>query len=206
MAKKETLSKVPKKFKKTGKSFLPKLLASNSRSFAAFPKDMNFNGKDKDEEVVLIIRAHWIIYFPQVLGAFLLMFLPFLLYFVSGDLFGNFSMFVALLIICILISISILVTAFVKWYYNVNIITDQKVLDLDFVNVLSHNLAEAQLERIEDVSHTTLGLISSIFDIGTVYIQTAGAKAEIEFQNIPRPRDVQDILYDLLELKQKGDI
>ena len=60
--------------------------------------------------------------------------------------------------------------------------------------------------RIEDVSHTTIGIIGSIFDIGTVYIQTAGAKAEIEFQNIPRPRDVQDILYDLLELKQEGEI
>ena len=206
MTQKESLSKVPKKFKKTGKSFLPKLLASNTRSFAAFPKDLTFNGKEKDEDVVLIIRAHWIVYLPQVLGAFFLMFFPFIIFFALGDLFSNFSLFVALLIICFLISLSILVTSFVKWYYNVNIITDQKVLDLDFQNALAHNLAEAQLEKIEDVSHTSLGIVSSLFDIGTVYIQTAGAKAEIEFQNIPRPRDVQDILYDLLELKQKGNI
>jgi hypothetical protein len=206
MATKESLSQIPKKFKKTGKSFLPKLLASNNSSFSAFPKDMSFNGKEKDEEVVLIIRAHWIVYFPQVLGALLLMFLPFMVYFVLGDLFSNILLFIGLLIATVLISISILITTFMKWYYNVNIVTDQKVLDLDFVNALSHNLAEAQLEKIEDVSHKTLGLVSSIFDIGTVYIQTAGAKAEIEFQNIPRPRDVQDIIYDLLELKQEGTI
>ena len=71
---------------------------------------------------------------------------------------------------------------------------------------MNHSMAEAQLERIEDVTHKQLGVIGSVFDVGSVYIQTAGAQNEIEFSNVPRPRDIQDILFDLLELKQKGEI
>lgn len=87
-----------------------------------------------------------------------------------------------------------------------SIITDQRIVDVDFSNVLFHRFSEAQLEQIEDVTHTVAGIWGSIFDYGTVYIQTAGSKPEFEFINIPRPRDVQDTLLDLLEMKQKGQI
>ena len=93
-----------------------------------------------------------------------------------------------------------------KMVLHVNIITDKRVIDLDFTSLLSHTSSEARLDKIEDVTHKQIGLISSIFDIGTLYIQTAGAKAEIEFDYIPRPRDVQDILYDLLDSKHEGKI
>jgi membrane protein YdbS with pleckstrin-like domain len=203
--KKETI-KVPKKFKKTGKSFLPKLTASNDVSFKAFPKSLNFNGKEEEEEVVLVVRSHWIFLVPKVLLAILLPILITVIYAVFPGIFNSFAMFFGILIAGAVISISILATAFLKWYYNVNIVTDQRVVDVDFHNIVSHTMSEAQLEKIEDISHSVLGIVSSIFDIGTVYIQTASATAEIEFQNIPRPSDVQDILSDLLELKQKGEI
>jgi hypothetical protein len=50
------------------------------------------------------------------------------------------------------------------------------------------------------------GLLGSIFDFGSVYIQTAAAQPEFVFEFVPRPREVQDTLLDLLELKQEGTI
>jgi len=206
MAKKESPNQIPKKFRKLNKSFLDHLQENNSSSFMSFPKGLTFLGKEKEESVILIVRTHWIMYLPHMLAAFFSLVLPFLFKMVIPELSGNISLFIVFFILSGMIFMTISVFTIIKWYFNVNIITDQRVVDLDFTSVLSHTSSEARLERIEDVTHKQIGLLGSIFDIGTVYIQTAGAKSEIEFDNIPRPREVQDILYDLLESKQKGEI
>jgi hypothetical protein len=88
----------------------------------------------------------------------------------------------------------------------VNIITSDRIVDVDFSNILFHRFSEAQLENIEDVTHSPVGVFSSIFDYGDVYIQTAGENPEFEFKGVPRPRDIQDTLFDLMEMKQNGKI
>ena len=45
-----------------------------------------------------------------------------------------------------------------------------------------------------------------MLDVGTIYIQTAGTKSEIEFDGIHKPKEVQDILSDLLQSKKEGAI
>lgn len=206
MAKKEAPNKIPKKFRKLNRSFVDHIQNDNNSFFKAFPENLTFLGKEQDENVVLIIRTHWVLYLPYIFASIAILCLPLLLTLAIPQLSENISLCVSFWIISLLISFSILVYSFVRWFYNVNIITDQRVIDLDFTSALSHTSSEARLERIEDVTHKQIGILSSIFDIGTVYIQTAGAKAEIEFNNIPRPGEVQDILYDLLESKQKGEI
>lgn len=206
MAKKESPNQIPKKFRKLNKSFLDHIQMGNNSSFMSFPRGLTFLGKEKEENVILIVRSHWIMYVPHLFLALLSLTLPFLFRLVIPELTENLSLFIVFFIFSGLLFLTVLVFAIVKWYFNVNIITDQRVIDLDFTSVLSHTSSEARLERIEDVTHKQIGLIGSVFDVGTVYIQTAGAKSEIEFNNIPRPREVQDILYDLLESKQKGEI
>ncbi len=206
MAKKENPNQIPKKFRKLNKSFLDHIQMGNNSSFMSFPRGLTFLGKEKEENVILIVRSHWIMYVPHLFLALLSLTLPFLFRLVIPELTENLSLFIVFFIFSGLLFLTVLVFAIVKWYFNVNIITDQRVIDLDFTSVLSHTSSEARLERIEDVTHKQIGLIGSVFDVGTVYIQTAGAKSEIEFNNIPRPREVQDILYDLLESKQKGEI
>ncbi|NMC09200.1 PH domain-containing protein [Candidatus Microgenomates bacterium] len=206
MAKKENPNQIPKKFRKLNKSFLDHLQHNNNNSFMAFPKGLSFLGKEQEENVILIVRTHWIMYLPHILAAIFSFLLPFIFRLVIPELSENLSLFIVFFILSGLVFLSISVFTLVKWYFNVNIITDQRVVDLDFTSVMSHTSSEARLEKIEDVTHKQIGLIGSIFDVGTVYIQTAGAKAEIEFDNVPRPREIQDILYDLLESKQKGEI
>jgi len=206
MAIKEAPNRIPKKFRKLNKSFLDHLQHDNGQFFMSFPKSLSFAGKEKDESVILIIRGHWVMYVPYLLTVLFIFLIAGVLTVLLPQVSQNVSLLIALWILSFLTSFSILVYAYVRWFYNVNIVTDQRVIDLDFTSALSHTSSEARLERIEDVTHKQIGILSSVFDIGTLYIQTAGAKAEIEFDNIPRPREVQDILYDLLESKQKGEI
>ena len=203
---KEDKNKIPAKFRNLKKSFMGTISLNNDYSFMSFPKELNFHGKEKGEQVVLIIRSHWIVTVPYFFLAALVLSLPFILVLLIPTFSSSIALLISLIITSLLVSLGIMVSTFVKWFYTVHIITDQRVVDLDFTSIMNHSMAEAQLEKIEDVTHKQLGVIGSIFDVGTVYIQTAGAQNEIEFSNVPRPRDIQDILIDLLELKQKGEI
>ncbi len=206
MTTKQESNKIPKRFRNLKRSFMDNITLRNDHSFNSFPKGLKFHGQEQEEQVILIIRSHWIVYVPQLLLAILVFVLPWILGLISSAIFQSTAIFISLLATSILIGASILVSAIIKWYYNVDMITDQRVVDLDFPNVMAHTMSEAQLERIEDVTQKQLGLLGSVFDVGTVYIQTAGSSQNIEFTNIPRPRDVQEILSDLLESKDKGEI
>ncbi len=197
---------IPKKLRGSKRSFISSLSneSSDKGLLRVFPKDVSFHGQDKGEDIILIVRAHWITWVPQILVSLVFVILPFLLMFVFQDL--STSLIAGLVILGIVVSVTNTVNTFFKWFYSVNIVTTERIVDVDFVNAFQHRFSEAQLEKIEDVSHTHTGFIGSFFDVGTVFIQTAATQAEFEFQNIPRPRDVQDTLNDLLEMKQKGEI
>ena len=204
--------RVPKKFSKVDKSFVKRLLENEDRSlfntFSVFPKKLNFYGKEPSEEIVLVVRSHWIAYIPGTLFALLFLILPMILIVVSKriDLFNSTSIYIGLLIVGIILCLNILVTTVLKWYYTVNIITDQRIVVVRTDNAFYHSYSEAQLEKIEDISHRPIGFWSNIFDVGDVDIDTAGHEVDFHLKTLPKPRELQDVLNDLLEMKQKGNI
>lgn len=206
MAKRESPNQIPKKFRKLDKPFLKTLEEGNSNIFRSFPRGVTFHGREKDEDIVLVVRSHWIKFVPFLIVAFVVIILPLFFEMFLPTFTDNIVLSLALFLSCLTISLTVGVYAFVRWFYGVNIVTDKRIIDLDFTSVVSHSLAEARLRKIEDVTHKQTGVVGSIFDVGTVYFQTAGATPEIEFDNIPRPRDVQKIVYQLLESKKKGEI
>jgi uncharacterized membrane protein YdbT with pleckstrin-like domain len=204
------MNPVPKKFAKLKKSFIDRISGdvNSTASFCAFPAGVSFNGQDSGEQIILMVRRHPAVYIPHALLFLLLLISPAFLFPIYNQILGpaNLGLWLGSSLVIILFAITLAVDSYLKWYYTVNIITDERIIDVDFNNILYHKFAEAQLEKIEDVSHKPVGIFSSIFDYGNVYIQTAGAKPEFVFDSVPRARDVQDTLLDLLELKQEGKI
>ncbi len=206
MAKREKPNKIPKKFRKLDKSFLEPLQKKNNGFFSSFPEGLTFQGKEKDENVILVIRSHWVVYTPFILVALIVLLLPLFFGFIMSGLSENMVLFLALFTSCLTISLTIVTYSFMRWFYNVNMVTDKRIIDLDFTSVVSHHLSEVRLRKIEDITYKQAGVLGSVFDIGTIYFQTAGATASIEFDNISRPRDVQNILYELLDSRKRGKI
>jgi len=197
---------IPEKFQKIDRTFLNHLRNEKGSVFMPFPRNTSFLGKEDDESVVLILRKHWQFLLPTILECIFLLLLPFILSVIIPNL-PNRGLFVfSLFLVSLLISLSLLIYRYVRWFYNVNIITDQRVIDMDFETLFSHKTTEARLEKVEDITFKQIGILSNLFDIGSIYIQTAGAKSEIEFKEIHNPKQVQDILSDLLESKKKGEI
>lgn len=197
---------IPEKFQKIDRTFINHLRNEKGSVFMPFPRNTSFLGKEDDESVVLILRKHWQFLLPTILECIFLLLLPFILSVIIPNL-PNRGLFVfSLFLVSLLISLSLLIYRYVRWFYNVNIITDQRVIDMDFETLFSHKTTEARLEKVEDITFKQIGILSNLFDIGSIYIQTAGAKSEIEFKGIHNPKQVQDILSDLLESKKKGEI
>ena len=87
---------------------------------------------------------------------------------------------------------------FLIWFFSVFIITDERIIDVDFVSMLFKDVSAAKIDVIQDVSSKTSGFLASVINYGTVYIQTAGEQREIQFENIPQPAKVAALLNELM--------
>jgi hypothetical protein len=106
----------------------------------------------------------------------------------------------------VLIALNVLVTAILKWFYSVIVITDRRFVVVNLKSGFYHSYSEAQLKNIEDVTHTMTGFWGNIFDIGNLDVDTAGHEIDFRLKMVPKPRELQDIINDLVEMKKKGKI
>ncbi len=177
-------------------------------AFAAFPSATTFQGQDTDEHIVLLLRQHPAVFIPRGIILLFMVILPFVLLPLLGTInfelgAGDTVFAIGVVILWLMICISYVFITFFMWFFNVNIVTNQRIIDVDFHQLFDHRVSECQLEKIQDVTHSSVGMWAVVFDFGTVYIQTAAEQREFDFLNVPRPRDVQDTINDLIELKQQ---
>lgn len=170
-------------------------------SYVEHPQNCRFEGQDPDEKILLLLRAHPITNIPWIIGAIFVFVVPFavpiLLPFTGFSLIGlPESFLLILLIINYLLVLIIVFEGFLNWYFNVTLITNEKVIDIDF-ELLYKAVDLAPLQKIEETDSVTAGIIGTIFNFGDVFVQTAGAKVAIEMKNIPKPAVVADIILDL---------
>ncbi|BCX14429.1 MAG: hypothetical protein KatS3mg088_112 [Patescibacteria group bacterium] len=172
--------------------------------FAFLPKDVDFETRNKGEKVVLLLRRHpitnlrWIVIsvFMSIAPIFLNTF-PILSFMPS-----NFR-FVAILG-WYMIVFAFVFESFLSWFFNVNIITDERIVDVDFSNLIYKEISDADIDKIQDVNVRVGGVIRTMFNYGDVYIQTASERPNFEFIAVPNPERVVKILQELrIEEKQE---
>ena len=86
---------------------------------------------------------------------------------------------------------------FITWYFNVYIVTDRRLIDIDFKPLFYKNVSEATYSNLEDTSFSMHNIFQTIFNYGDVLMQTAAEKTQFEFIDIPNPAKVQDIISNL---------
>ncbi len=178
--------------------------SSPMAAFAAFPKSITFDGQDPDEHIVLLVRQHPIVLAPKILVAVLMLILPIILLSLLGlsgikITMGDVSFGIGFAIFWAMMIVTVLATSFFKWYFSVNIVTNERIVDIDFEKTYTDSIAQCLLDKIEDTTVSTPGMWAAIFDYGNVFIQTAAEQREFDFINVPRPRDIQDTINDLLD-------
>lgn len=162
-----------------------------------------FSNLNDNEEILLFLRRHFITNVPWIVQGALLMLLPVLIGIFLTALGLRTSQIPASLSFFSLLFYYLLVFEFfflnfVNWFYNISLVTNQRVIDIDFRVLFSKHIAATKIVQIEDVSLSEVGLIRSIFDYGDVRIQTAGTAERFEFLAVPHPEDVVHIIGDLI--------
>lgn len=166
-------------------------------AYCYMPQGVDFENRSQEEQVILVLRKHpvtnvgWILILslmliaPAVLSGFpLLDFLP-----------ANFR-FIAVLG-WYLISIAYALESFLTWFFNVYIVTDERIIDIDFNNLIYKEISDANIDKIQDVTYKMGGVIRTILNYGDVYIQTASEVPAFEFLAVPMPDRVTKVLQDL---------
>lgn len=95
---------------------------------------------------------------------------------------------------------------FLSWYFDVYIITDERVIDIEFNNLLDKKFAEAKISMIQDVSSRVAGISQTMFNYGDVRIQTAAEIPELSFEKVPNPDKVIKVLQIMRQEEEQETI
>ncbi len=165
-------------------------------SYCMYP-DVSFDTQAADEQVILVLRAHPVTQISWIFNTFLFSVVLILVQFVLPDILALrqiiFFNFFAVVFILSYIWIN-----FLNWFFNVGIVTDKRIVDIDFYSIIYKELTKAELDKVEDVTARSGGYFESFFNYGDILVQTAGTQENIEFINIPNPSGVIEVINGLL--------
>lgn len=168
------------------------------RSFVAKPTEIFFDSQHTEEKVLLLLRRHPVTQVGWILTAGLLSIVPILFGAIGLLSFMPPNFQFAATIGWYVLILGFVLQSFLSWFYNVYIITDERIIDVDFLNLLYKNISAAKIDNIEDITTETSGFLASVFNYGTVKIQTAGSVTEFDFEDTPQPAKVTAFLNELL--------
>jgi hypothetical protein len=172
-------------------------------SFCQHPGSMTFATQEKDEVILLFLRKHFITNVPWIITTLFFIIAPILtnilitasgfsLSFLPPTFLSIFLAFYYLIVFAYVF------VSFITWFYNVSFITTNRVVDIDFSDIVFKNIAATKLIQVEDVSFSQVGVIRSLFDYGDVLIQTAATVDNFDLLAVPHPEKVVQIVEELI--------
>jgi uncharacterized membrane protein YdbT with pleckstrin-like domain len=166
-------------------------------AFSYYPDHIKFIGADKEERIVLLLRRHPITNIKWLFMALLLLLTPFVLSFFPELAFLPANYQLIALLFWYLITLAFVLEKFLSWFFNVYIVTDERVFDVDFINLVYREITDANIDQIQDVTVRVGSVIRTMFDYGDLIIQTAAEIPQIEFDAVPHPDRVAQVLREL---------
>jgi hypothetical protein len=171
------------------------------------PKGVSLEVLEAEEKIVLLVRQHPIMNLKWMGLATLLLALPIL--FMAMPLWGGLPARFQLMstVYWLLFVLVVALEGFLSWYFDVFVVTDERIIDIDFKNLIYKNITATKIDNIEDVTYSVSGPIPSLLNFGNVVVQTAGAvvtmqpqetKASIEIWNTPKPALVAKLINEMM--------
>lgn len=168
-------------------------------------------GKLPNEKIIKVLRRDYFILLKKFLFFFLLAILPLAFFYLmlSGSpeiLGGNISYPIIVLAASVyyLFVWLFFFFSFIDYYLDIWIITNERIIDVRQKGFFSRVIAEQRFDRVQDVTSEVHGFFSTIFKFGDVQVQTAGESAKFNFQEIPNPEEVRDIIIKMAAEKKNS--
>ena len=176
----------------------------------------NFPNKaSDDEDILLVIREDLILIIFRFLGLFSVFF--FLLVFrVLAVGFSDY--FTISFYDTVMYGIGAMLTVifliqFHNYYLSLQIITTDRIIDIDQTSLFNREVNSTPIQNIQDVTYIKKGILNLLFNFGNVIVETSGRPGgEIKdegngfvFNNIPSPSEVAQVIDTLVQKEQEDD-
>jgi len=154
------------------------------------------------EHIQKIFHKHPIIMWSKALGSVLCVLLPLGLVIgldVSGVISWSPDFYIFLITLLLSWSMFIWLVFFVgytNYFLDVWILTDRRLIDIEQIGLFSREISILRIEKIQDATIETHGLIAHFFDFGDVRLQTAGAQKEFIVTHV---RNAAGVKNDILQ-------
>ncbi|MES2087896.1 MAG: PH domain-containing protein [Patescibacteria group bacterium] len=168
-----------------------------------------FEGIEKDEKVVLLVREHPLVIILKLLYLVPLAFIPILIgLFSTPFLIANqlLNLFLFLSSVYYLMLWQSLFYSLTMYTLDVWIVTDKRIIDSIQRGFFRRIVSELHLDRVQDTSVNTTGLFQTIFKFGDVEVQTAGRENWFKFEKVPHPERVKDAIMQAVEEKKQSSV
>lgn len=168
------------------------------------------------EHVVKQLRKHWLLFVAELLPFAILILVPFVLpkLLVLAAPLARYASYVdyqeplgrAALGIWLLVVWTFAWSAFTRYFLNVWVLTNQRIVDIKQSSYFNREVSSVSLSRVQDVTTKVVGILSSLLNIGSISVQSAGTVDEFQMRGIPRPEQLRDLIlkYSSLEPKKTG--
>jgi hypothetical protein len=166
------------------------------------------------EHVVKEARKHWFIFLLQLLPfailALLPLALPRLLEMFNQPLWstvnwGGDGVIRLLLATWWLFIWTAAWLTFTRYFLNLWVVTNFRIVDIHQKGFFRREVSSLLLNRVQDITVDTEGILVSLLDIGDINVQSAGAVDRFSMRGIPHPAQMRDIILKYVSTKPSGD-
>lgn len=165
--------------------------------FCYYPDRADFETREKEEKIILLLRQHPIVLLPKTLMVLAMILAPIILGYFPLLSFLPARFQVLAVLGWYLVTTAFALETFLTWFFNAYILTDERIIDIDFFNLIYKEVSDANIDKIQDVTYKMGGVARTIFNFGDVLIQTASEIPNFEFLAVPKPDEVAKVLQDL---------
>lgn len=151
-----------------------------------------------NEVILRVIHHHPTPFVAQVFKLVLAFFPFFLLLFVGQDSVSTASFMTAELVLFAFFALVLVYLGLIFWLDKL-VITNHRIIYINWKFLTVRNESEARLEDIQDVRTKERGILSYfiVFDYGLFQVDTASSSAILVFDNAPNPEGIRQYVYHL---------
>jgi hypothetical protein len=181
--------------------------------FAYIPQPI-FSDQRDTERVFVVARRHFVDFLQSLVILLVMILLPIMV----GVIFGSSIMnavrinepywadsVILAAMVYFLILIMVFMTSWVGFYYNLLIVTDERIVEITQRGFFSREIFQLTYDQIEDVDFSSRGLLATYLDVGDIEIQTAGPQRNFYIRKAPKPQLIGAIIHDL-EIQTKNRV
>jgi len=156
---------------------------------------------DQGEKIILEVRRHWFVIAVELAVLALFALAPFFLVsvlapYLPAELAAFLSRKAALFIYALWF-LYLWMFGFLFWtdyYLDVLVLTNKRIIEFEQKGLFNYEASSFRLDRIQDVTTETSGLIAHLLGFGDIHIQTAGRDREFLMRSVARPESVKQII------------